>query len=77
MVDDINAMHRYRDAILTSGRERLITTACVLCPGRTADGMANHFRSSLDSVGVGGLPFLPSARDLVRQRIERLIGGNP
>ncbi len=77
-VDDINIMHRYRDAIV-SGKgehpyERTMFGAYVLFPYNNEEDYKNHrFYKSIESVNVGGLPFLPSATHLVTSFLDDLI----
>lgn len=76
--EDINTMHRYRDAIVfqndTSPYERSMFGAYVLFPYRNQEEYRNHrFYQSIEHVNVGGLPFLPSATDLVEQMLDELI----
>lgn len=81
MEDDINTMHRYRDAIVSASEgpyERLAFGAYVLFPWFDEVGYENHeFYKSIDQVNVGGLPFLPNATTLVERFIERLIDVSP
>lgn len=76
--DAINALHRYRDAILeidqaeTSGQiaKRSVVQAVAVFP---LDGLSSeNYRSSrlwqaLQRLGVGAIPFLPSTRELFRE----------
>lgn len=77
--EDINVMHRYRDAIVRRSRpdggyERSISSACVLFPyANEAEYAAHHFYSSLGKVGVGALPFLPGATRLAEQWLDELL----
>jgi hypothetical protein len=47
--------------------------AFVLYPYAGADAEQNKFVKAIDSVGVGGLPFLPSRRDEVTRMLRRII----
>ena len=76
--DDINTMHRYRDAIVykkgASPFERTIFGAYVLFPYSNEEEYRNHhFYQSIDKVNIGGLPFLPSATELVMDMLNQLI----
>jgi hypothetical protein len=78
--DDINTMHRYRDAIvLASGRpaeyERgVVKSAIVLFPLSPEDGYEGHrFLKSVGEVQIGGLPFLPGATRLVESYLRSLL----
>lgn len=77
-LEDVNTMHRYRDAIVsadeTSGYERIVKSACVLFPWHDEQAYEQHaFARSLDSVGIGGLPFLPTSMRLVARRLEVIV----
>lgn len=80
--DDINTMHRYRDAIVSdsgaSPFEREMFGAYVLFPYANEDEYKNHrFYRSIEKVNIGGLPFLPSATDLVREMLTQLVEESP
>lgn len=77
-VDDINTMHRYRDAIVYhSGAkpfERTMFGAYVLFPYTNEKEYKEHrFYKSIEKVNIGGLPFLPSATRMVQEMLEQLI----
>ncbi len=77
-VADVSTMHRYRDAIVrrdaAGAYRRRVSTACVLFPGADAAKYRDHtFFASLHEIGVGGLPFLPSCTELVRERLALAI----
>lgn len=78
MTDDINAMHRYRDAMVRQeGRQaaRLVTEAIVLFPLADEESyLGSQFHQSISKVGVGALPFLPQSQNGVRQLLARWIG---
>lgn len=81
-VDDINTMHRYRDAIVYSNGskrfERMMFGAYVLFPyGNEAEYRKHRFYTSIEKVNIGGLPFLPSATTLVQDLLEQLIDDSP
>lgn len=75
--EDINTMHRYRDAIVASydgPYERTAFGAYVLFPWHDEHSyQEHHFYKSIDQVNIGGLPFLPNATVLVERLVERLI----
>lgn len=79
--EDINTMHRYRDALVVQQEgpyERHAFGAYVLFPWNDEFGyQSHHFYKSIDQVNIGGLPFLPSATSLVEQFVERLINASP
>ena len=80
-LDDINTMHRYRDAIVyDSGNEskfmfkKEMFGAYVLFPYADEEKYKeHHFYKSIDTVNIGGLPFLPGATTLVEKMLEELI----
>ncbi len=77
-VDDINTMHRYRDAIVyhngASPFERTMFGAYVLFPYSNEEEYRSHrFFESIGKVNIGGLPFLPSATTMVSEMLEDLI----
>ena len=81
-VDDINTMHRYRDAIVyqnnASPYERRMFGAYVLFPYQNEQEYKNHrFYKSIEQVNIGGLPFLPSATSLVMEMLDDLIMDSP
>lgn len=80
--DDINTMHRYRDAIVyqnnASPYERTMFGAYVLFPYHNEQEYKNHrFYESIGRVNIGGLPFLPSATQLVTEMLDELISDSP
>lgn len=81
-VSDINAMHRYRDAIVyqhsASSFERTMFGAYVLFPySNEADYKDHKFYQSISKVNIGGIPFLPSATELVSGMLDELISDSP
>ena len=79
--EDINTMHRYRDAIVSEDHnryERNMVGAYVLFPYKNEDEYREHrFYKSIDKVNIGGLPFLPTATKLVSDMIDDLIDDSP
>lgn len=77
--DDINTMHRYRDALVydTNGTHQYqqgMFGAYILFPYNNEEEYQNHrFYKSIETVNIGGLPFLPSATTLVEKQLEELI----
>lgn len=75
--EDINTMHRYRDAIVSeeaSRFERGMVGAYVLFPyGDEKEYQEHQFFKSIDKVNIGGLPFLPTATKLVENMLDDLI----
>ena len=82
MVEDINTMHRYRDAIVWSSGaspyERTMFGAYILFPYSNEEEYKKHrFYKSIEQVNIGGLPFLPSATGLVTKLLDELISDSP
>ncbi|WPP40707.1 DUF2357 domain-containing protein [Paenibacillus hunanensis] len=85
--EDINTMHRYRDAMVhlddssAEDRERYERTmygAYVLFPyGDEEQYREHHFYKSIQRINVGALPFLPNATSLVEQFLDELIADSP
>lgn len=87
--DDINTMHRYRDAIVQLSKdngsyERTVFGAYILFPFNNEssyaglDGSKPHpFYSSINSINIGGLPFLPTQTGLVEKFLDELILDSP
>jgi hypothetical protein len=79
--EDINTMHRYRDAIVLpevlggGGYTRgAVRDAVVLFPYRDEEIYKSHrFFSSINKVQIGGLPLLPAASSLVEAHIDALL----
>ena len=83
-IDDINTMHRYRDSIVyenTESRfifEKTMFGAYILFPYAKEGEYQNHrFYKSIESVNIGGLPFLPSATMLVTKLLDDLVTDSP
>ncbi|MER2191665.1 MAG: nuclease domain-containing protein [Solibacillus sp.] len=78
--DDINVMHRYRDAIVAKtgqSYEREMFGAYVLFPGKNDAVYEQHpLYKSISEVNIGGLPFLPNETKLVEQIIDNLLYKN-
>ena len=81
-VSDINTMHRYRDSIVyesdTPSRfmfEKTMFGAYVLFPYDDPDGeYKNHrFYKSIETVNIGGLPFLPGTTELLENFLAELV----
>lgn len=80
--EDINTMHRYRDAVVyqndASPYERTMFGAYVLFPYREQEEYKQHlFYKSIEKVNIGGLPFLPSITELVTKMLDELISDSP
>lgn len=86
--DDINTMHRYRDALVyrrdDGEYKRGTFGAIILFPysdeGRysgESDGRPHRFFESIEQVGIGGLPFLPGHTRLVEDLLDDLVLASP
>lgn len=77
--EDINTMHRYRDAIVYSNKDNIkyknsIFGAFVLFPYDDEEKFKeNRFYRSIDEVNIGAFPFLPSSTSLVEEFLDDLI----
>lgn len=78
--EDINTMHRYRDAIvirhpITGIYERgMVLGAAVLFPHpNEAEYEGHRFHRSLAEVEIGGIPFLPTATEMMRAKLDILL----
>lgn len=79
--DDVNTMHRYRDAIAIPHPmhpeeylQGVVTGAVVLFPYPDEEAYRSHrFCKSIGQVEIGGLPFLPGSTTLVAEKIEALL----
>lgn len=81
-VDDINTMHRYRDSIVyennTHSRfmfEKKMFGAYVLFPYNDPDSeyKDHRFYKSIETVNIGGLPFLPGTTELLETFLGELV----
>lgn len=80
-VEDINTMHRYRDAIVYKNNkpdrymfEKTMFGAYVLFPYSNEESYReHHFYRSIETVNIGGLPFLPGSTQLVEEVLDNLI----
>lgn len=82
-IEDINTMHRYRDAIVvpvsTDERQfkKVVIGAVVLFPFSDEQAYKGHkFYRSAATTQIGGLPFLPSATNLVEEHLRDLLTNN-
>lgn len=76
--EDINTMHRYRDAIVYKNSldeyEHSVVGAIILFPGSQSEVYRqNQFYKSISTVNIGALPFLPSNTSLVEEFLEGLV----
>lgn len=81
--DDINTMHRYRDAIVYEDGEeqeyeRSMFGAYVLFPYHDEKLFKEHrFYKSIELVNVGAFPFLPNSTDLIEAFLDEIIQDSP
>ncbi|AIQ56205.1 restriction endonuclease-like protein [Paenibacillus borealis] len=81
--DDINTMHRYRDAIVYQEKgsgeyERSMFGAYVLFPYPDEERYkSHHFYQSIELLNIGALPFLPNSTSLVEQFLAEIIQDSP
>lgn len=81
--DDINTMHRYRDAIVytdTHSREleRSMFGAYVLFPYHDEARFQEHkFYKSIELINVGAFPFLPNSTKLMEAFLDEIIMDSP
>lgn len=79
-VDDINIMHRYRDAIVSRTGKALrykyeAFGAFVLFPcADEASFLDNKFYRSISEVNIGAFPMLPGSTELLKKHLTNLIG---
>ncbi|WP_339812199.1 restriction endonuclease-like protein [Paenibacillus sp. FSL R7-0189] len=81
--DDINTMHRYRDAIVYQEKgseeyERSMFGAYVLFPYPDEERYKTHrFYKSIELLNIGALPFLPNSTSLVERFLDEIIQDSP
>jgi predicted component of viral defense system (DUF524 family) len=81
--DDINTMHRYRDAIVyANGQsrelERSMFGAYVLFPYHDEEQFRDHrFYKSIELINVGAFPFLPNSTQLMEAFLDEIIKDSP
>ncbi|WP_127586155.1 restriction endonuclease-like protein [Paenibacillus koleovorans] len=81
--DDINTMHRYRDAIVyqelgTVEFERSMFGAYVLFPYADEERFKEHrFYRSIGLINIGAFPFLPGTTGLMENFLDELILDSP
>lgn len=75
--EDINTMHRYRDALVSENNsyfEQSILGAYILFPYNSEKEYEEHkFYKSIGKINIGGLPFLPTSTSLVENLLDKLI----
>ena len=79
MVEDINVMHRYRDAIVSKMSDDFhykydTFGAYVMFPYGNEEDFLNHkFYKSIEEVNVGAFPMLPGSTKLITKHLEKII----
>lgn len=79
MVEDINVMHRYRDAIVSKMSDEFhykydTFGAYVMFPYGNEEDFLNHkFYKSIEEVNVGAFPMLPGSTTLITKHLERIV----
>jgi len=76
--DDINTMHRYRDAVAAeldnSKYQRTMVGAFVLFPYHDQEKFKKHrFYKSIEKINIGAFPFLPGSTELIAEFLENII----
>lgn len=76
--DAIDAMYRYRDAILyrmqKAGIKREIIGAYVLYPGRRSPHLYEPYRKTIRQEGIGAIPLLPGFDDELVANLKAIVG---
>lgn len=81
--EDINTMHRYRDAIVQAHTpseyyERTMFGAYVLFPYSNESEFENHtFYKSIEKVNIGAFPLLPGSTTLLEKFLDKIITESP
>ena len=79
MEDDINVMHRYRDAIVSENKKQNYFKyntfgAYVMFPCSDEKSFENHrFYKSIEKVNIGAIPMLPGSTFLMKKQITKKI----
>lgn len=76
--DAIDAMYRYRDAILyrmyKAGIKREIIGAYVLYPGRKEPHLYEKYEKTIEQEGIGAIPLLPGFEGKLKMNLETIVG---
>ncbi|HEX8384929.1 MAG TPA: nuclease domain-containing protein, partial [Rubricoccaceae bacterium] len=75
--DALGALHRYRDAIVgPDGRRGYVDTAVALYPARPGgDYETSRLWTSIEAIGVGGVPLLPGESGWLDRFARRVVSG--
>jgi hypothetical protein len=77
--DDINVMHRYRDAIVSKLKNKVqfkydTFGAYVMFPYGDEDKFKEHdFYKSIEEVNIGAFPMLPGSTKLLTKQLQKII----
>lgn len=74
--EDINVLHRYRDAIIAlPGSQRRVVGGLIAFPGANDDEFRrHHFFKSLKVVAIGAAPLLPGRTSALDEALVDLLG---
>ncbi|MBX9686383.1 MAG: restriction endonuclease-like protein [Candidatus Obscuribacterales bacterium] len=82
-IDAVNALHRYRDAILEANvkvlddrPKRTVIQAAALFPFReheSGEYRQSKLWKSIDKLGIGAIPFLPESKDYFREWLLSIL----
>jgi hypothetical protein len=81
--DDINVMHRYRDAIVSKLSNEVqfkydTFGAYVMFPYGDEEKFKEHdFYKSIEDVNIGALPMLPGSTELITKQLKKIIEQSP
>lgn len=79
MEEDMNVMHRYRDAIVSKISDDFkykyeTFGAYLMFPYGNEDQFRHHrFYKSIDEVNVGAFPMLPGSTKLITKHLEKIV----
>ncbi|MCT8977900.1 restriction endonuclease-like protein [Clostridium sp. CX1] len=79
MEDDINVMHRYRDAIVSEMDESIqfkynTFGAYVMFPYSNEEEFKSHkFYKSIEKVNIGAFPMLPGSTNLIKNHLYKIL----
>ena len=77
-IEDINTMHRYRDAIVSKegkSYKKSVFGAYILFPYPNSEDefKKHHFYKSIEAVNIGGVPFLPGKTQIAENLLTDLV----
>ncbi|WP_081586695.1 DUF2357 domain-containing protein [Mycolicibacterium hassiacum] len=80
LAEDINTIHRYRDAIVhtQAPHRRIVYGGLVAFPGRDSARYRNHrFYRSWHAVRIGGVPMLPNNTAMMEELLDAYLSDLP